>query len=161
LNRVEKEPLAALGFQKNAVGAQLLYGVSVFAAVSIIFIAVPMFSGLGRDELFPQKQTLFWAIPHKLLLVGFTEELIFRGYLLERIHKLSDSKGLAVIISSLLFGLWHFIGTGNPVQVVSTSIIGACFALPKMYMRNCSIVSVSLAHGMYDSSLAILSWVCP
>jgi membrane protease YdiL (CAAX protease family) len=161
LNRAEGESLAALGLQKNAVVTQILYGIAIFAAVSIIFIAVPMSLGLGRDELFPQRQALFWAIPQRLILVGFSEELIFRGYVLGRIQRLSHSKGWAIIISSLLFGLWHFIGTGNPVQVLVTAIIGACFALPRMYVKNCSIVSVSLAHGLYDSLLAVLSWVCP
>jgi membrane protease YdiL (CAAX protease family) len=78
---------------------------------------------------------------------------------LNRLGGVTDSRVAAIVISSLLFGAWHFINSGSIVTVIVTATIGAILAIFKTYVKNCSIVSVAIAHGFYDGSLAFLSWL--
>jgi len=155
INRIDQGNLEAIGFQSKGIGKQCIIGIGLFLAVSALFIAVPWFFGLLG---LPNKEALWWAIPHKLILVGFSEELLFRGYLLGRLKQLMNSNIAAILLSSFAFGIWHFISSGNALQLVVTAAIGVCLALPRVYEKNCSVLSVALAHGLYDSLLAVLSW---
>jgi hypothetical protein len=52
-----------------------------------------------------------WLFPMTFLLMvalaGFTEEVMFRGYLQTRVETLLDSRWWAVVVTSVLFGLYH------------------------------------------------------
>jgi len=157
--RIDKQPITSLGFQKGNYLAQIAIGIGLFITLSALFIGVPLIVGVSRDNLLPRAQPLWWDIPNKILMVGVTEELLFRGYLMGRIKDLTNSKAAAIAISSALFGLWHYLSAGNIIQVLMTAIIGACFAIPMMKIKHCSIVSVALAHGLYDLLLGILAWI--
>ena len=155
---IEKQPLRSMGFSGQKPLSQLGWAFILFAGLSVLFIALPVLFGQSLNDMLPAKDSLWFAIPYKLLFVGFAEELLFRGYLLNNLRRLTDSKIASVMLSSLLFGLWHFILSGNIIQVILTAIIGTIFALPRVYAKKCSIVSVSLAHGLYDALLNVLRW---
>jgi membrane protease YdiL (CAAX protease family) len=156
---IEKQPLRSLGLLGKKLPLQLGWAFALFAGLLVLFVALPVLFGQALKDMLPAKDALWFAIPYKLLFVGFAEEMLFRGYFLNSFMRLANSKIAAVALSSLLFGLSHFILSGNFLQVAVTAVIGAILALPRMYAKNCSIVSVSLAHGLYDTSLSILSWV--
>ncbi|MDR0839786.1 MAG: CPBP family intramembrane metalloprotease [Christensenellaceae bacterium] len=156
---IEKQPLRALGFFGEKPLLQLGWAVALFALLSVLFVGLPVLLGQALGDMLPAKDSLLFAIPYKLLFVGFAEELLFRGYFLNSFMRLTGSKIAAVILSSLLFGLWHFILSGSIFQVLVTAIIGVLLALPRAYAKTCSIVSVSLAHGLYDALLNALSWM--
>ena len=61
-----------------------------------------------------------------MLLVGFIEEVIFRGFLYKMMA--NDNKRLAIIVSSLTFGIGHIINLLNGAAVVTT-LIQVCYAI--------------------------------
>ncbi|MBR2343936.1 MAG: CPBP family intramembrane metalloprotease [Clostridia bacterium] len=91
-----------------------------------------------------------------MLLVGFLEEVIFRGLLFEAMR--GDGERVAVIVSSLTFGIGHIInlvnGSGaellpNLLQVVYATAAGFMFVL--MYCKSRSLVVPIIAHGVFNA----------
>ena len=86
-----------------------------------------------------------------MLSVGFLEELIFRGFLFEALRK--KSLKMAVVVSSLTFGIGHMInlfnGSGKaPVevlfQIMYAVLIGFLFVT--VYLRSGSLIPCILSH---------------
>jgi membrane protease YdiL (CAAX protease family) len=84
-----------------------------------------------------------WA----MLVAGFGEETVFRGWMFERLGKLFGSKALIVIVTSILFGLGHYATQGFPgmEQAMFTGLaFGTIFAMTgRVFMP-------MIAHAAYD-----------
>ena len=89
-----------------------------------------------------------------IFAVGFAEEFVFRGYIYKKILNISGKETAAVIVSSVLFGLFH-IFRGSIVQVITTAFIGAFFCLCRAKIKGCTIVSLIIAHGIYDALITV------
>lgn len=61
-----------------------------------------------------------------MILVGFLEEIIFRGFLLKSLEK--DNVKMAIIISSVTFGLGHIVNLLNGQELVPT-LLQICYAV--------------------------------
>lgn len=91
-----------------------------------------------------------------MFCVGFLEEVIFRGLLFETMRK--DNVKVAVIVSSVTFGIGHIInlinGSGaellpNLLQVAYATTAGFMFVM--MYYRSKSLVLCIAAHGLFNA----------
>lgn len=87
-------------------------------------------------------------------LVGFVEELLFRGFLFKAMLKNGNVK-TAIIISSVTFGMGHIVNllTGHAlvetlVQVVFAVAIGFIFTM--VYYKCGSLLPLILAHSAID-----------
>ena len=101
--------------------------------------------------------TVVFYIIYYLIFVGFGEEIVFRGYFYNGIKNVTNSELKAVILSSVAFGLWHYPGGHNIMQVIMTSIIGLIFGFARYKIKDCTVLSTSIAHGMHDAFIFILS----
>lgn len=119
--------------------------------------------------LVPLTEALLWMLPTglveqppgfglwaaSLLLVGFNEELVSRGVVLERMRR-SFPTYTAVAITAALFGLQHlsaFATTGRDAYDILTNVIvSACygFALAAFQFRFAWIVPLIVIHGLSD-----------
>lgn len=84
-----------------------------------------------------------------LTSVGAVEEYIFRGFLVKRLEKLISSQWAVIGISSLFFGLFHVM-SGDVLQILITGLIGAFYCLCHKKLPHCSLLSLVIAHGLYD-----------
>ena len=91
-----------------------------------------------------------------MFCVGFLEEVIFRGLLFETMRK--DNVKVAVIVSSVTFGIGHIInlinGSGaellpNLLQVVYATAAGFMFVM--MYYKSKSLLVCITAHGVFNA----------
>ena len=91
-----------------------------------------------------------------MLCVGFLEETIFRGLLFEAMRK--DNQKIAIIVSSITFGIGHIInlfnGSGaallpNLLQVVYAT--SASFMFVIIYCKSKSIIPCIVSHGLFNS----------
>ncbi len=98
--------------------------------------------------------TVFYIL--SMLLVGFLEEIIFRGFLFKAMAE-SDLKS-AIIVSSITFGIGHFVnlinGSGaellpNICQVVSAIAIGYLFVA--LFYKTKSLWAPIITHGVLNS----------
>ena len=123
----------------------------------IILIALPILAVLNHFHLVQESRravelrTLLQANRPLLLFAcltaGVTEEFIFRGYLLPRFEVFFKNPHIAIILSSVLFGLMH-LGYGTISQVVGPLIIG--LVLGYYYWRYCNIAIPIICHFLWD-----------
>ena len=96
------------------------------------------------------------------VFVGFTEELLFRGFLqrrLEIIYRTKQSKNfklIALVITSFIFAIVHLDLIGLPTRFVLGLFLG--YLAQK---RNYSILGPTVAHGFNNSIVIILSVLIP
>ena len=163
--RVEGRDFSSLSITFKALPMQILIGVAIGLALIApiiynVFIAKsmsPRITGLNGEL------TLIKILPYilnELILVGFTEELIFRGFLFNRISEVSNV-WVGLIVSSVLFGLVHYPLSGDIYQTCLAMGIGCLFVLLMMaFPSRVSIISLAVAHGLYDSGITILVYTC-
>lgn len=109
---------------------------------------------VGNRAALPQ------AIYMMIVVAGFGEETVFRGYLFERLGKLFGSslwaKTLIVLLTSGLFGVAHY-----PLQglagVQQATIVGLLFGT--IFAITGRIWMLMIAHAAFDlTALAIIYW---
>jgi len=149
--------------QKLLIWQEKQYGLwmhikSILAILgSIIAIAIPVFIvinllHLGKASTRGNELRAILQANRPLLLfialsAGITEEFIFRGYLLPRFEILFKNSYIAIIVSSVLFGLLH-LGYGTIGQVVGPFIIGLVLSVYYWKYRNIAIPIIS--HFLWD-----------
>lgn len=100
---------------------------------------------------------LAFSLVANTLQAGFPEEFLFRGALLTRLSRLCGSEW-AVVLSTLLFGLWHFglvmsATNGNILAAIAYSIvlpgmIGLWFAI--IFVRTRNLLAPVVFHALFD-----------
>lgn len=142
----------------DKVGCQILTGVLIGTAMSLILTLVPHLAGFGAYVGNGKMYTHLWQFVYEffycIAAVGFVEELVFRGFVYNRIKKISQNEIAAVIGSSVLFGVFHLFG-GNIVQMIMTAFIGFFLCLCRSKVKNCSLLSLIIAHGIYDALISV------
>ena len=104
------------------------------------------------------------ALPGMVLAVifgaGFGEEVVYRGWMFERLAKLlgtgARAKAFIVLLTSTLFGLAHWTGQGLPGVEQATIfglVVGTIFAITGR------LWPLIIAHAPFDlTALAIIYW---
>ena len=90
-----------------------------------------------------------------MLGVGFVEEVLFRGFLFKALAK--DNLKMAIVISSLTFGLGHLFnlinGSGMSLVANLSQVIGAIsvgFLFVMIVQRGGSIIPCIMTHAAID-----------
>lgn len=153
-----KDKLRDYGFNREKVGLQIVVGLGIGIVMSAVLTVVPILAGL-KDWVNSGKQYEFlwqyiFEFVYCIIGVALMEEYVFRGFIFTKLKAVSDSNALAVIVSSVMFGLFHIFG-GNPVQVIVTGFIGAVFCVCRVKIKNCTVLSLVAAHGVYDALITV------
>jgi len=131
---IDGRPFRSAGLHLHRTwGRQLWFGFWLGSVlISVVFGAIYLGRGFSIEAVVMGGGALVVALLVNLvffLMVGVTEEFLFRGYFLQ---VLSGGVGFAaaVAISSLLFGLGHFFGPRqNLLGAVNAGLVGALFCL--------------------------------
>ena len=107
----------------------------------------------GNNSMLP---VAIWA----MLMAGFGEETVFRGYLFERLGKLFGhgiwARTVIIWLTSILFGLGHYASQGW-TGVEHALIFGLLFGT--IYSITGRIFMLMVAHAVFDlTALAIIYW---
>ena len=155
---IRKEPAKTYGFFKGKLLIQIGIGVVIALAMSVIFTLVPHLAGFGQFFDTGNRYEYLWQyifeFTYCILSVGFVEEFVFRGFIFGKLQKIFRNNVLPVVISSALFGLFH-IFNGSIFQMLMTAGIGALFCLCRIKIKNCSMLSLVIAHGVYDALITV------
>ncbi len=100
-------------------------------------------------------ELIAWVIV-MFVVIGFSEELLFRGFLQRRIEiyfrpKNRNCRGLALVITSLIFAAIHLDLIGLPVRFMLGLFLG--YLAQK---RKYSILGPTIAHGVNNAAVVIL-----
>ncbi|MCQ2431126.1 MAG: CPBP family intramembrane metalloprotease [Clostridia bacterium] len=144
---VKKNELSMMyGLEKSPYPAKVfLYYLPLFpiAAVNVWF---------GVKLNMPVPTTLMTIL--SMLLVGFLEELIFRGFLFCAMAK--DNVMSAVIVSSITFGIGHIVNLLRGAEIISCllQLVYAAalgFLFVTLFRRGRSLYPCILTHGILNA----------
>ena len=151
----------------NDIGLGIVVGFLMLGANLIIsYFMSQLIPGLGGDDLFfiPPEGAIdrliwvsLWTIA-MFAIVGFSEEIVFRGFLQRRMEMYYREKGaenyklLALVITSLIFSAIHLDIIGFGTRFVLGLFLG--YLAQK---RNYSIIGPTVAHGINNSAVVILA----
>ncbi len=153
----ERKPLASLGLVKMT-GRDWLWGILGFVVGAISFILTgPILNALGLGtttagilELAQVPILLRVAV---VFTAGITEEILFRGYPIERLSALTGRLGLGVVLAYVAFVLLHspFWGLGGTIQIGVWSLI-----VTLLYLKRRNLPSCMLMHILNDAYAFLL-----
>ena len=118
----------------------------------IIIASVNLWAGLKVN--YSLNVTVFYI--GSMLLVGFLEELIFRGFLFKAISK--DNVRIAIIVSSITFGIGHIVNllNGNEADILS-NLSQVCYAIAigflfvTLFHRGKSLWPAIITHSVFNA----------
>ena len=156
---VNKERLCSIGFKKEKILSQIGIGVLLAVSMSLVLTILPITLGLKEmvgNTTYTQTWKFVYQFIYAIFGVALAEELIFRGYIFKKLLEIKNAKWVAIIISSVLFGLFH-IFNGNIIQVFMTAFIGFLYCIFREKIKGCTLLSLIIAHGVYDALIVL--WV--
>jgi len=142
-------PLEEIGLTRKGLLPSLLNSVAlVIAAFVTRFIAADL-------KLAPEASSwptvvyifFFWS------LSGFGQEILFRGLILFTFNRWKGWK-IALLVSTILFGLIHLQRYLSVSGIFLVSIVGLCWGWIALKTKN--IVGTSIAHSLYNFLFAFL-----
>lgn len=172
--------LGSIGAHLGAIIPGLIYGTAAYAIISIVIastVFVPLAKGFLNDKRVIRlntRQFLYKTLINLPVATVFLEEVVFRGVMLALLMQ-DFSTIHSVLISSLLFGLWHVLPAYTSVvtndslktmkkpalpvvagTVFITFLAGIGFSW--LRLASGSLVAPMLAHFATNSGGIIASW---
>jgi membrane protease YdiL (CAAX protease family) len=137
----------------------ILFGVALkvlMKAVVMPYFGAPAVNSYAQDLVQPAAALEF--IVYAIFGAGIGEELVFRGWLFERLRKIMGAGAgpliLIVLISTALFGVAHWMGQGW-FGVVQATVIGFVFGV--LYAATGRLIPLMIAHAAFDlTALAMI-----
>ena len=144
----EKLPFASIGIRTDRIWRSLGWGVLVAVACLAAAVAcLAAYSALGIK--YGSDSGIARSLPLVLLTViraGIAEEVLYRGYALERLQSLTGSKWIAAGITLLLFTGFHYRqGLAGIVLVLIIATILTAF-----YLWRRDLIANIFAHFLVD-----------
>jgi membrane protease YdiL (CAAX protease family) len=164
--KLSHTPWRALGYvSPKSWSGTVACGVALGIAFKLLMkaVAMPLFGAAPVNHTYQFLVGNGAALPGAvwaMLVAGFGEETVFRGYLFERGAKLfgcgAGAKAVTVLLTSALFAAAHYTdqGTSGVEQAMVTGLVfGTIFAATGR------IFFVMAAHAAFDlTALAIIYW---
>jgi membrane protease YdiL (CAAX protease family) len=172
LLRWRKQSLAELGIRRVASGRWLVSRAGMaMAYIGLTLLVVGglakvLFGGPSEAAAITQQPKEFWlflldATLVTWVLIGFGEEFVFRGFILNRLLLLTGESRRGLVLGSFLQAIWF--GAGHASQgltgMLMTGAVGFVLALAFLTRMNRNLWPLVIAHGSIDSIVLTLSWM--
>lgn len=137
------------GVHWNHILHQFVCG--LILAFSLLFITNPYL--IGDLLIFIHVKTYLDIATHLTTAIyAISEEIIFRGFLLNFFNRLTCNSYYSILISALLFGIIHYPLFQNLHLVAFAFIIGFVFSYLRLKKgETFSLFSLSLAHTIFNT----------
>lgn len=149
---VEKLPLASIGLKPPTwrtfawgIAGALAMIATVMLSYAVIFPAFGLKMNMAAVDAVTKVP--IWLMLATMLRAGVVEEIIFRGYAIERLEALTGNKWLAATVSALAFIAIHVSGWGFAQLIVVT--FGAIL-LSLLYLWRRDLLCNIIAHTLVD-----------
>ena len=160
-------PKSALGIKNMHSPLDIALGIAFGLAMLAANVAVSWFvdqatgpPSSGLEAILVARnwpEMVAWAVV-MVAFVGFTEELIFRGFMQRRLEMYLRGRGtinyrwIALGASSLIFAAVHLDLIGLPTRFILGMLLG--FLAQR---RNYNLIGPSMAHGINNAAVVFLS----
>ncbi|NRD78981.1 CPBP family intramembrane metalloprotease [Bacillus sp. BRMEA1] len=152
--KVNKRKISEIGLRDDKFKSNFLKGVALgLLAMTVIFLVL---LSLGAIHVTSGNSDIIKIVVGFILMffVGFTEEFMFRGYILQTLLE-NRPKWEAIIVSSLIFGAIHISNdNANTIGIINVMLGGLLFSL--MYIKTGSIWLGVGFHFMWDFAISYL-----
>ena len=138
---IDRRSLASLGLSFSGHGQESVTGFFIGPALLGLLSILLMATGhLQWVDITPDANALMISLG-MVMLIAFSEELVFRGYVLSNLlESFSGSPGgkwIALLVSALCFAIFHFTGPGiNPLAFANLFLAGVLLGINYIYTRN-------------------------
>ncbi len=155
LRLVEKLPWDTIGLHPAAASPPVMvkgaaFGALAIGAASLLLVAVQQLQIVGAPD------GSWWGTAGRatavLLPAAFFEELFIRGYAFSVLRRMAGWK-LALIVTSVVFGLLHAANPGANSQSI-LSVIVAGFFLGAVFLATRSLYAAGAAHFAWNWTMA-------
>lgn len=144
----EKLPLSSIGFRTDRIGRSLAWGLGlaiVCLAAAVAMLAIYSAMGIHYGEGKSISRAL-WVTTLAVVRAGISEEVLYRGFAIERLQSITGSKWLAAGISLVLFAAFHF--RQGFAGVVLAFVLGAI--LTAFYLWKRDLMANMFGHFLVD-----------
>jgi membrane protease YdiL (CAAX protease family) len=134
---INRQPISDMGFQWNGYKSQAAAG---FFLALLLLCSGTMILVVLKFLFFTGVEVNASNLLYSLLLfiiVAFTEEIAFRGYILNNLMQ-STNKWVALTITSVAFALFHFTNPGgdNILPMLNIFVAGFLLGINYIYTKN-------------------------
>jgi len=163
----------SLGGGLRTLGRTVLQSLVVVVLAVVAFMAAavvmrnvvagaPAADASGYDYLQGNLPMLLVALAGVYVVSSFGEEVLYRGFLINRVMGFAGhtraASGLAILVSAVVFGLAHF--DWGIVGVVQTGFMGVVLAVGYVVTRR-NLWALVLAHAYMDTLLLVQVYLGP
>jgi membrane protease YdiL (CAAX protease family) len=156
--RVERRPLASIGWRRPRL---VDIPIAIAGGVLALALLVALINGvlpalhlsLNQSQAANIAAAPYWWRLVSVLRAATAEELLFRGYPMERLRELSGSRLLAALLPWAAFTLAH-VGPWGWAHLLVAGAGGAVFTLLYLWRRNLWVNIV--AHFIVDGAAFLL-----
>ena len=149
----EREPLSSIGFRapgvKNLALGVLTAVVSLAGLAAILYVIFPALHINETQSINKVLATPLWWRWISVVRAAVGEEVLFRGYAIERLQRLTGSARLAGTVSCVIFTLRH-VGYWGWGHLLVAGFAGALLTLLYLWRRN--LWANILAHLLIDGA---------
>ena len=150
---LSQTPWSAIGYVRPrswilTVAAGITFGVAFKFAMKAIVMPLLGAPAINQSYHFlAGNRAVLPAAIWAMLVAGFGEETVFRGWMFERLGQWIPSKPLIVVITSILFGLGHLTNQGLP-GVEQATIVG--LVVGTIFAMIGRVFVLMIAHAAFD-----------
>lgn len=151
--RVERRPLSSIGFRALRVTdgiIAIITGILILASLALIsFVVFPALHWSENGQMASVLSLPYWLNVLIVVRAAVSEEILFRGYPLERLEELTGSRAIAGVVSCTVFTVDH-IGFWGWHHVFIAGLAGTVLTILYFWRRN--IWVNMLAHFIVDAA---------
>ncbi len=142
-------------------GTELLVFPKKFGTGYIIATAVTVILMIANPLNYTGGAEAIWMLIFASIVIPIYEELIFRGYIWNKLNTVFSKEWQTYLVSTVLFGLWHLgyissiafrVDSGLANAMMWKVIVGLCFGVVlgavRLKTKNC--YSTVLLHGVMN-----------
>jgi len=157
VRKIERRPLSSIGFRPPGVGNTLIgvaAGAVVLAVLGAMYFLVLPALHLGDSVAATANGSALMATPFWWRLIStvraaVSEEVLFRGYAMQRIEELCGSRAVALLFSLAVFTIDHVTYWGWSHELI-VAVGGLAFSLLYLWRRNLWVNII--AHFIVDAA---------
>jgi membrane protease YdiL (CAAX protease family) len=134
---VDRQPVIEIGFRWKGYSSQAAAGfflaLLILSCGTVVLVAMQYLFFTGVD---PDVSNILYSFL-LFIIVAFTEEIAFRGYILNNLMQ-STNKWVALTITSVAFALFHFTNPGgdNILPMLNIFVAGFLLGINYIYTKN-------------------------
>jgi CAAX protease family protein len=152
ITKGEKLGLNSIGLHNRNWGKSILWGLlGMVIAIAALALLLFIFSKAGIKfgegaESARYKNVSLWVMTLMVLRAGIVEEICYRGYVIERLEKMTGNWIVYFLIPLILFGAFHYKqGIGG---IIISFVAGAILAI--LYLKRRDLKANIITHFLVD-----------